>query len=609
MPKDSFIDWSQAALGWALPALEPRTAARERGGQKTWSEELWSSSHTPPSPCSGGCQGEPLRSRTRDPVAEADDFPERLFSSGPLSGALSPAEWGSREVLVPGHLSLWGTPGAVSNWSDLLQPGLRGAYRPSSTPSREKVATTPVDSSWPSVSSDSVLGREDEENEEGASFSFDRWEFVPVKPTERTVCQRLLLWMNANGYPYEIVYADGHIADWEFDAEVIGKGDDDVLASRIANREFDPTPTEATQANPAEYVDQLEPQGSRLMLAISQDRKSWFKTGMVVMNCGSVPCLAVEKDQAGVETLYLFFCASVYEIAVLDPGDPIRFDAGRRNRPTPLCVAYTTDLRNWTYRLLGERPRDDVTGDTGFIYPDLSDPSFDFEGFDFDLEADAYTANDPSVVRKHDGTGWLMYYTLHYGAEKRSMILVAEAEHLYDFTWITREDAIPVVPTLDRIIDEGANAEDPNVGRTAMGYRLYASGPPDGNNSWQADLDADGTLIEDSLNTIEHTCDGDTGGPGPPYRPVVLCNAVGGSSKEWLAFVFQGDADYQRHIVSVKVDFLGNIVGGTYESGGECNVLLNTDDGKTYEYDGIREAAVARFGGCWVMVYTTGIPG
>lgn len=381
---------------------------------------------------------------------------------------------------------------------------------------------------------------------------------------------------------------------------------------RYRNHEFHPRSSDEGR----DYVDGLEPAaqvgdpvGYRLMLAISSDGEAWEKTGMVIVSQASVPCLAVEDNEVGEETLYLFFLTSRGAIKAFyndnDSAAILGLDAeGSAIRTTPLAVAYTTDLLAWTYRLLD-------CEEAGFYYPEL-----DYTG----LDPRQYSANDPSVVRatgvtpdeiEHPGMGyqWMMYYTIHYGSPDASgvapaIILVAFAQHLYDFEWTTGNDGVPVMPPAGAFGDDpDAKAEDPSAAPLEMaagagGYLMFAGGNRSGYN-WAAGL-SDG-VTAGSWDEIQEICDGSD---GTTVDTIIMNNAVDapGTSLD-LTWIAAAGGDLERYIISLPFP---TFASGTADTGG-CVPILEQESDYPYEYNGIREAAVARFRNCWVMVYVTGI--
>jgi hypothetical protein len=358
------------------------------------------------------------------------------------------------------------------------------------------------------------------------------------------------------------------------------------------------------------YYGVQEPESGRILLAVSADGVTWKKTGQVIANHGSVPCLAVEDD-----VLYLFFCVhrppafdgrwGVDDTADADATDPDA-DPDNADRPTPLAVAYTSDLVNWIYRLIGDEGK-------GFTYQKLDD--------DLNSKVLKMSANDPSVVEADTAytekptDNWYLYYALHYddGTERdpdASAILVAAAERLSDFKWETRRAPPhangPIVfpndgddPTLaatDR-------AEDPSVMHdvgSADSYRMFAGGNESKYN-WRAKTDASGEEVAaGDWGQFQETCDGD---------PILMNNGLApeheGDDLTWYAGVIPSGKIQAQSIIRVTVGAHGGITSGTDCKGG-CRTVLEED--KVYEHGGIHEAAVAKFRGCWVMAYTTGIP-
>lgn len=183
--------------------------------------------------------------------------------------------------------------------------------------------------------------------------------------------------------------------------------------------------------------------------------------------------------------------------------------------------------------------------------------------------------------------------------------MVAFAHHLYDFTWTTGNDGRPVLPPDDA--DAGSRSEDPSAapvesGDSALGYLMFAGGNRSGYN-WRAGL-ADGVTVT-GWEEIQETCGG-FDSLGAAVDPIILCNAVDAPDTSLhLTWIAAAGGDLDRYIISIPNPLVG-ITSGTYDTGG-CNTILKQDPDLSYEHNGIREAAVARFRGCWVMVYVTGI--
>ncbi len=170
-----------------------------------------------------------------------------------------------------------------------------------------------------------------------------------------------------------------------------------------------------------------EPARSRLLLAVSSDGVHWQKTGLVLANHAAVPAFAIEDG-----VLYLFFNASANELRLIGPHPPA-LGAGS----SPICVAYTTDLVRWTYRVLGHVP--------GGIAVNVTELPI----------GTSTEAHDPCVTPKAEG-GWWLFYTLHWmqatglphpapAEERRGATFVAEAARLDTFHWEQRR-ATPVFP-------------------------------------------------------------------------------------------------------------------------------------------------------------------
>jgi hypothetical protein len=362
-----------------------------------------------------------------------------------------------------------------------------------------------------------------------------------------------------------------------------------------------------------DYDEVHEPESGRILLAVSGDGVTWKKTGQVIVNHGSVPCLAVEGG-----VLYLFFCVTRPPMfnrgwghfgrdgwGVYDMDDRMGEGADLYNglRPTPLAVAYTSDLVDWVYRLIGDEGK-------GFKYADLDDENKDLYKM---------SANDPSVVEADDAEDpthkWYLYYALHdeggSGGQDPSAILVAGTERLSDFNWVTlprtsHASGLIVFPNPDDdpTLASTYRAEDPSVlrnVRSSDSYRMFAGGNEPKNN-WRVKTDASGEVVSaGDWDQFQETCDeGET---------ILMNNGLApenvGDDLTWFASVIPSGEDQARSIIRVTVDGDGAFTSGTGSTGG-CRTVLEGD--KVYEHGGIHEAAVAKFRGCWVMAYTTGIP-
>jgi hypothetical protein len=360
------------------------------------------------------------------------------------------------------------------------------------------------------------------------------------------------------------------------------------------------------------YDDAKEPESGRILLAVSGDGVTWKKTGQVIVNHGGVPCLAVEGG-----VLYLFFCVTRPQKlkggwGVYDEEDSIDVGGNNGLRPTPLAVASTTDLVSWSYRLIGDEGK-------GFKYEKLDEE-----------EVEKMSANDPSVVEadtaytEYPTDNWYLYYALHYtdpdavaDSLDPSAILVAAAERLSDFKWVTRRAGNangPIVFPNDKDAaglaeqtwetNDPVRAEDPsvvhNIG-SSDSYRMFAGGNRPKYN-WRAKTDAQGEGVSDGdWGEFQQTCgDGET---------ILMNNGLApehaGEDLTWYASVIPSGEDQAQSIIRVTVDADGAFTSGTGSTGG-CRTVLEGD--KNYEFRGIHEAAVAKFRGCWVMAYTTGIP-
>jgi hypothetical protein len=237
------------------------------------------------------------------------------------------------------------------------------------------------------------------------------------------------------------------------------------------------------------------------------------------------------------------------------------------------------------------------------------------------------SANDPSVVEagtvdpENPTDNWYLYYALHYddGTDRdqdAAAILVAGADRLSDFKWETRRasnaNGLIVFPNPDDAPDlasvtsetgDSARAEDPSVAQdvgSSDSYRMFAGGNHPKYN-WRAKTDDTGKVVSDGhWDEFQRTCDGD---------PILMNNGLApeheGDDLTWYASVVPPGKAQAQSIIRVTVGAHGAITSGT-DATCDCRPVLEED--KAYEHGGIHEAAVAKFRGCWVMAYTTGIP-
>lgn len=392
-------------------------------------------------------------------------------------------------------------------------------------------------------------------------------------------CYPAVLWPGA---------LDGTDNEDEFDAVVHNIG--------RSVHEFVPTPSSKVVVPP----NAQDPATGRLLLAISSDGVTWVKTGLVVANHVGVPCLAVENG-----ILYLFFNIArdgFYSFSSVADSPEEQMDAaglkGHDLRPTPMAMAYTSDLLHWSYRLIGDH-RNGIEYAADPLGPDPED---------------FLSANDPSVVAAH-GTdpndAWNLYFTLHKSTGYASHMASAGSlwPTVFDGAeWLYRNNGKPVFPT-EANVALGDGAEDPTVlwiqSPTYGGYYQYYSGnvtdPTNLGTNWSARLNADGVTIVSST-TLEQRC----GAPDRNTKKVaglLMANGLEGTAANgdhaWYGFV--QDNDDGNYLVRLELDEAGNVL--TVDP---CAPLMVVD--KTYEYEHLKDPAVVKFGGCYVMVYSTSIP-
>ena len=243
--------------------------------------------------------------------------------------------------------------------------------------------------------------------------------------------------------PYEAPDPDAPACYLEYFADVAAwRGETEVTPNvvfegKYPNLEFSP----ASDFDASWYVlrnpPATEPANTRLLLAMSDDGVRWYKTGLVIANHGGVSCVAVEDG-----VLYVFFNSTRVQMSPA-PGAVL---ATTGVADDVLSMAYTADLRTWSYRMIGAT--DDVTkGVRGIQYNRVG-----AGGDDSDTRPNAA---DPSVVRNADGTGWQLFYTLRWSGQ--SATFVADSPRLDALPWVQENGRVFPVTMVD------GNTEDPSL--------------------------------------------------------------------------------------------------------------------------------------------------
>lgn len=344
-----------------------------------------------------------------------------------------------------------------------------------------------------------------------------------------------------------------------------------------------------------------EPFTVRLLLAVSSDGVNWVKTGMVVANHASVPCLAVEDG-----VLYLFFNIlrsgiGSFTSASDDPDHQVDRNGtlGKDERTTPMAVASTTNLVNWAYRLIGDQGK----GITYALDSTKADPDTILSGV------------DPSVVPAHGpdvNDGWYLYFTLWKSTGTGTYM--AATGRLSDTIsdgagWKFRNDGDVIFPTPTDYA-AGYAAADPTVlwvqSPTFGGYYQYYSGDVTDplttlGTNWSAQLASDGITVL-SQTKYEQRCGVPSAVTGK-VPGLLLSNGVEGAGPygghAWYGFV--QDRDNGDYIVRLFMDEAGSVT-----TADPCEAILVVD--RDYEHENVKDPAVVKFGDCYVMVYVSGIP-
>ncbi len=314
------------------------------------------------------------------------------------------------------------------------------------------------------------------------------------------------------------------------------------------------------------------PTTDRILLAVSSDAETWIKTGEVLAEWSSVPCVAVDGEEDD-ERVYVFFNS-------LDAID------GFEAKPAyPLIVASSADLVTWTY--------DKVSVDLGG--GGLVDAP---EGYAWEP-----VPQDPSVVRGSDGT-WYLYFTLFLvpdsGDPGTGFTFVATAA-TFPTSWTLGNDGRPVYPLVDDSgtpVDPDAVAIDPNVMdmSTELGGFQYFSTLGDGCNDLILSA-TDAATIDTENPARSDTTTAPTDGVSMAIRMSNGYTTEDGRYR-WLA---QGSDSGGGYTFSFTFD----TSTATWMLDSPTPIL---EADKSYEQDRAWDAAAVYFKGCYVMAYVTEIP-
>ena len=323
------------------------------------------------------------------------------------------------------------------------------------------------------------------------------------------------------------------------------------------------------------------PSGCRILLAVSADGKTWHKTGLVVMDSGAVPALAVEGDK-----LFLFCNA----VGTGDDGKPT-FD---------LVMAWTEDLVHWKYNKPARYGIDLIPTSANYM----------FVGADW---------MDPSVVRKADGDGWYLFTTLrrhdYIGGTTvdGGNTFVAKADSLLDKNWTIVNSGNPVYPDIT-LAGQPQSAygttvpyevDDPSVlyMHLRTSYYEYFAAPI--NSSYisgvvnlRLTFDATDNVTVTTMPSLVRSVSVD--GRSVDAHMSNGLETPDGDYK-WFAFGQEGTGTPDARIFSYSWSRLHRAWMLN-----DPLPLLSVD--QTYESYYVQDAAVVHYRNCYVMAYTTQIP-
>ncbi len=412
-----------------------------------------------------------------------------------------------------------------------------------------------------------------------------------------------------------LVEENGSIGDVAVKAQISSIG---------GGQTFNPWTMQNNAINAPEHPVEGSPASDRLCLAVSRDGRTWVKTGLVIMDGASVPCVAVEDG-----TLYVFFNCVTYDAT----GTP----------SLHLSVATTGDLYTWTYYHLSgdstpgmdfqtlptstytDDERIDSDGD-GVLGPGVdADGDGIYEQNGIDVESwDVGAPADPSVVPAPGG-GWYLFVTLMRAvgsgpgaAVDGADTFMFQAARLDDFLWVIANMDSRVFPTsASESADHAVAAYDPNVlwvGSTLQYFASAGDRGPIGNYDVELSIDASDVVTigrESSVRELwSGTVDGTVVGPDAFVR---LSNGADLGTWFFPELVYYGfvqDASL-RFIVSYTYDWWAAWFGtGSWSSMwviDNAGAPLLVPD-RDYEGGFVMDAAVTKFKECFVMVYTAQVP-
>ncbi len=402
--------------------------------------------------------------------------------------------------------------------------------------------------------------------------------------------------------PYEAPDPDAPACYLEYFADVaMWRGETEVAPTvvfegKYPNLEF--SPASDFDASWFVYLNPTatEPANTRLLLAMSDDGVNWYKTGLVIANHGGVSCVAVEGG-----VLYVFFNSVLQQMT---PALGVAL-AATGVASDVLSMAYSADLRTWSYRIVGATDNP-AAGVRGIVYnrkeAGASDPT-----------NSPPNAADPSVAQIADGSGWYLFYTLRWNPGL-SATFVATSPRLDALPWTQLDGRVFPVEMVN------GNAEDASLTRvewpdgtiTYQYAAAFLAGAGGGSAlNWLVTLDRSLNVVEDAVQIATYCGGRELRLDNPHGQDAAVGFGVGGhwpaagvdQSVRWYATVMDPTMVTDPYITAQTVDVVQEgspAIGPT-----SCTPVLVQD--RDYEYRGVRGAAVARFGSCWVMVYETQI--
>lgn len=613
MPRDSAVNWRQAALHTPLTKIEPPSAAKAEKGPAGMSQVSPSSASAPRASCSGGCHDAPRPPESWDPlanVASASARSEGRVSQGndqlerPGPSRRRAAAKGLREAIEgdsndePSRKAPGAAKGSDFPWGATPDQRVRETSREAG-PSHQGLA------SW--SSSGPTLDEEDlwrGRGGAGKGLGFPWGDLDPRAPE----------------FPYESIgWLETCLPQLQAEVDAAGGV---AFRPTFDKRNSDYAPGAWWGLDPAD-VERAEgdsPYNDRILIAISKDARSWTRTGLVISERSSVPCLAVEEDpQTGREVLYLFFNAVNADTGDIDVESPVVGEP-----PGPLIVASTEDLVTWQYNYVSIFKDDDdeepiELGDINVVIPD-------------DWEFTIREPQDPSVVRdvRTSKDRWLLYFTLYLrertepGEEPDPHAIaigctfVASAPSLSSNTWTLENDGEPIFPLKSSIEDafeeddlEGiGTAKDPNVTwvgqRPISGYQYFSASNGTSYNSfvlWAGnstrilpitDIEWEEETTEDGKRVHIFPTNGFRS--GRDIR-MLACGESGRTEATGKGYLYS-----YTWVMSDDPTTYGGTSGEWVRDSDEP---ILGDPNEVYEFQRTWDAAAVYFKGCYVMAYVT----